>query len=65
MHWTAEHPKEGRPFSVIDLEVPGEEVDALRAEITEAVDLVNDVVGRDPLKSLVRADIGLVEVLIK
>lgn len=64
MHWTALHPKEGKEFSVIDIEVPGEDVDGLRAEIDEAVDLVNDIVARDPLKRMVRADVGLAEVLV-
>ena len=64
MHWTAHHPQAGKPFSVIDIEVPGEDVDALRAEIEEAVDLVNDIVRRDPLKTMVRADVGLAEVLV-
>ena len=65
MHWTAHHPEAGKPFSVIDIEVPGEDVDSLRAEITEAVDLVNDIVKRDPLNSMVRADVGLAEIFIK
>jgi len=37
----------------------------LRAEIAEAVDLVNDIVGREPTKTMARADIGLTEVLIQ
>ena len=61
MHWTAEHPSAGEPFSVIDIEVPGEDVDALRAEVEEAVDIVNDIVARDPMKAMVRADAGLAE----
>jgi hypothetical protein len=61
MHWTAERPSAGKPFSVIDIEVPGEDVDELRAEVEEAVDIVNEIVGRDPTKSMVRADIGLAE----
>jgi len=65
MHWTAEHPSAGKPFSVIDLEVPGEDIDALRAELEEAVDIVNEIVARDPLKTMVRADIGLSEVYLK
>jgi hypothetical protein len=64
-HWTAERPTSGKPFSVIDIQVPGEDVEALRAELTEAVDLVNDIVDRDPMKTMVRADIGLSEVYIK
>lgn len=65
VHWTAYRPKEGNPFSVIELEVPGHDIDALRAEITEAVDLVNDIVGRDPLNTMVRVDAGLAEVFIE
>jgi hypothetical protein len=64
MHWNAHHPQEGKPFSIIDIEVPGEDVEALRVEIEEAVDLVNDIVERDPLKTMVRADVGLAEVLV-
>ena len=64
MHWTAHQPAAGKQFSVIDIEVPGEDVDGLRAEIEEAVDLVNDIVQRDPLKTMVRADVGLAEVLV-
>jgi hypothetical protein len=65
MHWNAHRPPTGKPFSVIDIEVPGEDVDALRAEITEAVDIVNDIVERDPLNEMVPADIGLTEVYLK
>ena len=64
MHWNAHHPQEGKTFSIIDIEVPGEDVDGLRAEIEEAVELVNEIVGRDPLKLMVRADVGLAEVLV-
>lgn len=65
MRWEALRPREGKPFSDIDIEVAGEDVDALRAEIAEAVDLVNDIVGREPMKTMARADIGLTEVLIQ
>lgn len=65
MHWTAEHPRAGKPFSVIDVEVPGEDIDALRAELEEAVDIVNEIVARDPMRTMVRADIGLSEVYLK
>ena len=64
-HWTAHRPPNGKPFTIIDIEVDGQDLDALRAELSEAVDLVNDIVDRDPLKSLVRADIGLSEVYLK
>jgi hypothetical protein len=63
-HWRAEHPKAGDPFSFVEIEVPGEDVDALRAQIDEVVDMVNGVVDRDPLNAMVRADPGLVEVLV-
>ena len=65
MHWTVEQPVEGKPFTVIDVEVPGADVDALRAELGEAVDIVNGIVERDPLKSMVRADIGLSEIFLE
>lgn len=64
-HWTAERPSAGEPFSVIDIEVPGEDIDALRAELEEAVNLVNEIVERDPTKTMRRADIGLSEVYLK
>jgi len=63
-HWRAERPREGAPFSFVEVELPGEDVDALRAEIGEVVDMVNDIVARDPLNAMVRADPGLVEVLV-
>ena len=65
MHWTAYRPGDGKPFTVVDVEVPGQDVDALRAEITEAVDIVNEIVERDPLQSMVPADIGLSEVFVQ
>jgi hypothetical protein len=65
MHWAVERPAQGKPFTVIDVEVPGEDIDALRAELGEAVDIVNDIAEKDPLKSMVRADIGLSEVFLQ
>jgi hypothetical protein len=65
MHWTAEHPAEGKPFTVVDVEVPGQDGDALRAEVGEAVDIVNDIARRDPLGAMVPADIGLIEVFLQ
>jgi hypothetical protein len=65
MQWVEHHPRGAKPFSTVDVEVAGQDVDALRAEIAEAVDIVNDIVRRDPLHLMVRADIGLVEVFIK
>ena len=65
MHWTAEHPVVGKPFTVIDVEVPGQDVEALRAEIGEAVDVVNDIARHDPLQAMVPADIGLTELFLQ
>ncbi len=64
MHWTAHRPNDGDPFSVVDIRVPGEDVAALRAEIEEAVGMVNEIADRDPLNVMVRADVGLAEVLV-
>jgi hypothetical protein len=65
MHWTAEHPAEGKPFTVVDFEVPGEDMDALRAEIGEAIDIVNEIARQDPLGAMTPADIGLTEVFLR
>lgn len=65
MHWNAHHPRGEKPFSVIEIEVPGQDVDALRAEISEAVDIVNDIARRDPLDSMVPVDVGLTEVYVQ
>ena len=65
MHWSAYRPREGDPFSVLELDLPGQDIDALRAEIVEAVDLVNDIVARDPLQVMTPVDAGLAEVYIK
>lgn len=64
VHWTAYRAPAGQPFSVIELELPGHDIDALRAEVTEAVDLVNDIVERDPMKTMVRIDADLAELFI-
>jgi len=63
-HWRAEHPKGGKPFSFVEIELPGEDVDGLRAQIDEVVGMVNQIVDRDPLHATTRADQGLVEVLV-
>lgn len=63
-YWTAYRKGEPDAFSVIDLKVPGEDVDEFRAEIDAVVDLVNRVVDRDPLDTMVRVDPGRVEVLV-
>lgn len=62
--WRAERPRVGEPFSFVEVEMPGEEVDALRAEIVRVVDMVNEIADRDPLKAMAHADSGLVEVLV-
>jgi hypothetical protein len=63
-HWMAHHKGEPGAYSVIDITEPGEDVEWLRAEIAAVVDLVNNVVRRDPLGKLVPIDVGLVEVLV-
>jgi hypothetical protein len=63
-HWRAERPRVGDPFSFVEVDVPGEEVEALRAEIEEVVDMVNEIADRDPLHAMAHADPGLVEVLV-
>ncbi len=64
MHWTAHQPKDGEQFSIVDIELPGEDVDAARAELGEAVEIVNGIARQDPLKRMAPADIGLAEVLV-
>ena len=64
LRWRAERPREGDPFSFVEVDVPGDEVDALRAEIVEVVGMVNEIADRDPLKTMAHADVGLVEVLV-
>ena len=62
--WRAHRRPEG-DYTVVQIEAKGEEeVDSMRAEIVEAVQMVNDVASRDPLSLMVRADEGLVEVLV-
>ncbi len=63
-HWTAERPKGADPYSQIDIEAAGDDVEEMRAEIDVVVDLVNRVADRDPLKRMVRVDVGHVEVLV-
>lgn len=62
-HWTALR-ADGATESVIDIKAPGEDVAEMRAEIEEAIDLVNSVADRDPLNRMTRVDPGLVEVLV-
>jgi hypothetical protein len=63
-HWTAHRQGQPDAYSVIAIEAPGEEVDAMRAEIVAVVGVVNEVVGHDPLKMMVPIDAGLVDVLV-
>ncbi len=63
-HWTAYDKGEPGTFSVIEITDAGEDVGELRAEIEAVVDLVNSVAKRDPLNTMVAADIGLLEVLV-
>lgn len=63
-HWIAYRQGEPDAFSVLELKVPGEDVDEFRAEIDAVVDLVNRIADRDPLNKMVRADPGYVEVLV-
>jgi hypothetical protein len=62
-HWREQGERKDS-LSLIVIEAPGEDVGALRAEIEEAVGLVNEVVRRDPLKQMVEIDDGHVEVLV-
>jgi hypothetical protein len=63
-HWTAN--RDGKPgsYSMLDLTEPGEDVEWMRAEISRAVDIVNEVARRDPLDKMEPVDIGHVEVLV-
>lgn len=63
-HWNVYDKGGPGEFSVIEIHDSGEDVAELRAEIEAVVDLVNSVVERDPLKMMVPADMGLVEVLV-
>ncbi len=62
--WTGHRPHEADAYSVMQIRAPGEDVDAMRAEIEEVIGFVNEIVQRDPLNRMVRVDIGLVEVLV-
>lgn len=46
------------------IKAPGEDVEALRAEIEEVIGFVNEMVRRDPLNKMEPVDNGLVEVLV-
>src|SRR5437773_11720750 len=61
VHWRAERPRDGGPFTFVEVEMPGEDVAALRAEIEEIVVRVNQIADRDPLKVMARAEPGLIE----
>jgi len=62
--WTGHRRGEPAAYSVLNIEAPGEDVAALRAEIEAVVAVVNEVVERDPLKRMVPIDAGLVIVLV-
>ena len=62
--WTGHGQDEPDAHSVVYIKAPGEDVAEMRAEIEAVVDLVNDIVDREPLNQMVRVDAGLVEVLV-
>jgi hypothetical protein len=62
--WTGYRQHEPGAYSVMQIRAPGEDVDAMRAEIEEVIGFVNEIVRRDPLNRMVPVDIGLVEVLV-
>ncbi len=63
-HWTGHRQGQPDAYSVMNIEAPGEDVAALRAEIEAIVAVVNDIAGRDPLQKMVPIDAGLVIVLV-
>lgn len=63
-HWTGYRTGEPDAYSSIEIQAPGEDVDGMRAEIAEVVDVVNTAARRDPLNKMVAIDIGHVEVLV-
>ncbi len=63
-HWNGYRKGEHDQFSVIEIEAEGEDVDGMRAEILEVIDLVNAAARRDPLSQMVQIDPGLIEVLV-
>jgi hypothetical protein len=63
-HWTGHRQAEPDAYSVIDIEAPGEDVAALRAEIEAVVGVVNEAVRRDPLMKMVPIDPGHAIVLV-
>ena len=62
--WTGYRQREPGAYSVMQIEAPGEDVGALRAEIEETIGFVNKIVRLDPLNRMVPVEIGLVEVLV-
>ena len=64
-HWTGHDVDEPGAYSMMTITVRGQDdVDGMRAEIVEVVDLVNGLVERDPLHKMVEIDPGLVEVFV-
>lgn len=63
-HWVANRDGDPGTYSVIDITEPGEDVEWMRNEISAIVDVVNEVVRRDPLDKMVEVDAGVVEVLV-
>jgi len=63
-HWTGHRQHEPDAYSLMQISAPGEDVEAMRAEIEEVIGFVNEMVRRDPLNAMVAVDIGLVEVLV-
>jgi hypothetical protein len=62
--WTGHRQDLPDAYSVMKIEAPGDDVAAMRAEINEVIDLVNEIVDRDPLNRMVRIDNGLLTVLV-
>jgi hypothetical protein len=62
--WTGHRQDQPDAYSVMQIRAPGEEVDAMRAEIEEVIGFVNEIADRDPLNRMVAVDTGLVEVLV-
>jgi hypothetical protein len=62
--WTGYRQREPDAYSVMLIKAPGEDVEAMRAEIEEVIGFVNEMVRRDPLNKMEPVDNGLVEVLV-
>jgi hypothetical protein len=62
-HWTS-HKSGPDGYSVLDITEPGEDVQWMRVEIERAVDIVNEIVKRDPLEKMIEVDKGHIEVVM-